>query len=107
MKGLLTGIFFLWYGVSIGLGIIYFGIFPLDDNIDQVQIPTIGVYYAIATFVGVVSIAMYSVAACIYRNRVRPSSTNEIEDDAVRRGLYGQVSTLNFPFGAMSFKNAT
>jgi hypothetical protein len=37
------------------------------------------------------------VVACIYKNRVRPTDRDDIEDDAVRRGMYGNVSTLNFP----------
>ena len=95
MKGLLTGIFFLWYGVFEGMGTIYLGVFPIDSNTDQV--PSVGVYYVFTTFVGFVSLPMYAVAACIYRNRVRPTNTDEVEDNAVRRGLYGHVSTLNFP----------
>ena len=97
MKGLLTGVFFLWYGVFNGIGIIYFGIFPFDDNVAALRVPTSGVFFAFATCVGIVSVVMYTAVGCIYRNRVRPPSSDEVEDDAVRRGMYGQVSTLNFP----------
>ena len=95
MKGLLTGVFFFWYGVFNAVGIIFFNSFPSEENSDW--IPTVGVYYAITTFVGALSVVMYAAVACIYRNRVRPSDRSEVEDDAVRRGMYGHVSTLNFP----------
>ena len=97
MKGLLTGVFFLWYGIFNGIGIIYFGVFPSDHRYNTKEVPSIGIYFVLATFVGIVSIAMYTVVACIYRNRVRPSDHEDVEDDAVRRGMYGTVSTLNFP----------
>ena len=101
MKGLLTGIFLLWYGVFEGVGTIYLGIFPIDSNTDQV--PSIGVF-CLHNICWFVSLPMYAVAACIYRNRVRPTSIDEVEDNAVRRGLYGHVSTLNFPVrGSNSF----
>lgn len=95
MKGLLTGLLFLWFGVFSGVGIIFFTLFPIQE--DTKRIDTIGGYYALSTFVGAVSVAMYVAVACIYRNRERPTNNDDIEDDAVRRGMYGRVSTLHFP----------
>ena len=94
MKGLLTGFFYLWYGIFQGTGIIFSGNFVTD--LDK-QAERITIYYAIGTCVGVISVILYLVVACTYRNRVRPENRDDIEDDAVRKGMYGNVSTLNFP----------
>ena len=94
MKGLLTGFFYLWFGIFNGAGIIFYGNFVANHDHKTRR----GVIYsAIATCVGVMSMILYMVVACIYKNRVRPTGRDDIEDDAVRRGMYGNVSTLNFP----------
>ena len=98
MKGLLTGLFFLWFGIFNGAGIIFYGNFVTNYNShhgDETKRRVI--HSAIATCVGVVSVILYVIVACIYKNRTRPTDRDDIEDDAVRRGMYGNVSTLNFP----------
>lgn len=94
MKGLLTGFFYLWYGIFQGVGIIFYGNFIANHDYETQR----GVIYsAIASCVGLASVILYLVVASIYKNRVRPMDRDDIEDDAVRRGMYGNVSTLNFP----------
>lgn len=94
MKGLLTGFFYLWYGIFNGAGTIFYGNFVANQ---EHKTRSGIIHSAIATCVGVVSVILYMVVACLYKNRVRPTDRDDIEDDAVRRGMYGNVSTLNFP----------
>ena len=94
MKGLLTGLFYLWYGIFNAAGIIFYG----NSVANQEHKTRSGIIHsAITTCIGVASVLLYMVMACLYKNRVRPTDRDDIEDDAVRRGMYGNVSTLNFP----------
>ena len=94
MKGLLTGLFYLWYGIFNAAGIIFYGNFVANQ---EYKTRSGIIHSAIATCIGVVSVLLYMVVACLYKNRIRPTDRDDIEDDALRQGRYGNVSTLNFP----------
>ena len=68
MKGLLTGLFYLVFGLSSGAASLFFYFYPV--NFDQLH--SHACYFTIYAVVGAIGFVMYVVVACLYSNRERP-----------------------------------
>ena len=64
MKGLLTGLFYLTFGLFSGAATLFFSHYPKTS--------VYGWYFVIYSIVGIVGFVMYVTVACLYSNRVRP-----------------------------------
>ena len=81
MKGLLTGLLYLAYGVFRGGGIIFFHFYPIVKN---AHINTFLYFYITFTIVACVGFVQFVIVACLYRNRQRPTR-DDSENEIVRR----------------------
>ena len=75
MKGFLTGLFYLTFGLFSGAASLFFYFYPVRFN----HLHGHASYYTIYSVVGGIGFAMYVVVACLYSNRDRPE-----EDDFIR-----------------------
>lgn len=77
MKGMLSGLLYLALGIFSGIGSVVFYKYPITPY-------TLAWFYFIFVIIGSVGFVMYSVVACLYRNRERPVN-DESEGEAIRR----------------------
>ena len=75
MKGVLTGLFYLVFGLFSGAACLFFFFYPVKDN----QFHSHACYFTIYAVIGTIGFVMYLVVACLYSNRDRPE-----EDDFLR-----------------------
>ena len=87
MKGLLTGLFYFMFGISGGVASVVFYFFPTEKP-GVVTIMENYNFWFYVTFaaVAILGLLVYTLVACLYRNRRRPADD---EDDLVRR-IYAQ-----------------
>ena len=78
MKGLLTGLLYLVYGVFRGGGTIFFHFYPKVNNAQIIY------FYIIFIIVACVGFVQFVIVACLYRNRQRPTG-DDSENEIVRR----------------------
>ena len=80
MKGLLTGLLYLEYGVFNGIAAIFFNYYPfLVTPFDSILY-----YYVTMTLLALLGFIGYVIVAWLYRNRQRPTN-DDSEGDLVRR----------------------
>ena len=68
MKGFLSGLFYLVFGLFSGAATLFFHFYPImiDHFHNRLW------YFIIYSGVGCIGLAMYMVVACLYSNRDRP-----------------------------------
>ena len=81
MKGMLSGLLYFALGIFGGVGSIFFYKYPITVYTTNTIIAW---FYFIFVIVGSIGFVMYTVVACLYRNRERPVN-DESEGEAVRR----------------------
>lgn len=68
MKGLLTGLFYLIFGLFSGSATLFFLYYPANSN----HLHTFVWYFTMYSVVGCIGFLMYVIVACLYSNRDRP-----------------------------------
>ena len=69
MKGLLTGLLYLEFGVLNGISAIFFHYYPFFET----PFDSILCYYVIMILLALLGFMVYVIVACLYRNRQRPT----------------------------------
>lgn len=92
MKGLITGLFYFAFGLFNGGGITFVLLYPIGDTGGM---DTILWFYVIFIVVSVIGFVLYTVVACLYRNRERPT-TDDSENEAIRRRIVQNVFSSKY-----------
>ena len=79
MKGLMTGLFYLIFGVFSGLSSALFYSREQWRDGDYHHINDVLWYHVILASVALVGFVVYIISACLYSNRRRPHSGEEME----------------------------
>lgn len=74
MKGFLTGLFYLVFGLFSGAASLFFYYYPVRIN----QLHSHATYFTIYSVVGGIGCVMYLTVACLYSNRDRPEEEDFI-----------------------------
>lgn len=82
MKGLLTGLLYLAYGVFRGVGVVFFHFY---SYLDWTRGYAIMYFYVAFTVIATLGFVAYVIVACLYRYRQRPTG-DDSESDIIRRG---------------------
>lgn len=68
MKGFLTGLFYLVFGIFSGAAALFFRFYPITFN----HFYNHSTYFIIYSVIGCIGLFMYIIIACLYSNRDRP-----------------------------------
>ena len=86
MKGLLTGLLYLEYGVFNGAAAAYFHYYPKFER----PVDSLLYFYASMATLGAIGVFGYIIAACLYSNRQRPTD-DDSEEELIRRRFANNV----------------
>lgn len=87
MRGLLTGLLYLAYGIFRGVGIIFFHFYypyvPIHDH-------AVLIFYVVFVAVASLGLIAYIIVAYLYKHRQRPAVDGS-EEEVIRRVIASNV----------------